>query len=71
MHNIFGNYSSDNYIKIHSTHEIDLYYSEICKALHCSNLDSIPSSKSSDGRYYIIPGFNDYVEDLPSTDRLW
>ena len=41
---------------------IDLYYSEICKALHCSSLDSIPSSKSTDSRDYIVPGFNDYVK---------
>ena len=34
-------------------HEIDLYDSEICKALHCSILDSIPSSKSSEGRDYM------------------
>ena len=33
--------------------KIDLYDSEICKALHCSILDSIPSSKSSEGRDYI------------------
>ena len=29
-------------------HEIDLFYSQICEALHCSSLDSIPSSRSSD-----------------------
>ena len=44
--------------------KIDLYYSEICNALHCSSLDSIPSSKSSDCRDYIVPEFNDYVKDL-------
>ena len=54
---------------IEHRHEIDLYYSEICKALHCSSLDSIPSSKSSDCRDYIVPGFNDYVKDLHSTAR--
>ena len=48
---------------IEHRHEIDLYYSEICKALHCSSLDSIPSSKSSD---YIVPGFNDYDSDSDS-----
>ena len=31
---------------------------------------SIPSSKSSDGRDYIVPGFNDYVKDLHSTSRF-
>ena len=50
-------------------HEIDLFYSQICEALHCSSLDSIPSSKSSDCRNYIVPGFNDYVKDLHSVAR--
>ena len=50
-------------------HEINLFYSQICEALHCSSLDSIPSSKSSDCRNYIVPGFNDYVKDLPSVAR--
>ena len=50
-------------------HEIDLFYSQICEALHCSSLDSIPSSKSSDCRSYIVPGFNDYVKDLHSVAR--
>ena len=54
---------------IEHRHEIDFYYSEICKALRCSSLDSIPSSKSSDCRDYIVPGFNDYVKDLHSTAR--
>ena len=50
-------------------HEIDLFYSQICEALHCSSLDSIPSSKSNDCRSYIVPGFNDYVKDLHSVAR--
>ena len=54
---------------IEHRHETDFYYSEICKALHCSSLDFIPSSKSSDCRDYIVPGFNDYVKDLHSTAR--
>ena len=54
---------------IEHRHEIDFCYSEICKALHCSSLDSILSSKSSDCRDYIVPGFNDYVKDLHSTAR--
>ena len=54
---------------IEHRHEIDLYYSEICKALHCSSLDSILSSKSSDCRDYIASGFNDYVKDLHITAR--
>ena len=41
----------------------------ICKALHYSGLDSIPSGKTSDGRDCIVPGFNDYVKDLYSTAR--
>ena len=57
---------------IEHRYEIDSYYSEICKALHCSSLDSIPSSKSSDCRdvVIIVPGFNDYVKDLHSSFRL-
>ena len=50
-------------------HEIDLFYSQISEALQCSSLDSIPSSKSSDCRSYIVPGFNDYVKDLHSVAR--
>ena len=50
-------------------HEIDLFYSQICEDLHCSSLDSIPSSKSSECRNYILPGFNDYVKDLHSITR--
>ena len=46
-----------------------MFYSQICEALHCSSLDSIPSSKSSDCRSYIVPGFNDYVKDLHSVAR--
>ena len=42
---------------------IDVYYSENCEALHCSSLDFIPSSKSSDSCNYIVPGFNKYVND--------
>ena len=54
---------------IEHIHEIDLYYSEICKALHCSSLDSILSSKSSDCRENTVPGFNDYIKDLHCTAR--
>ena len=50
-------------------YDIDLFYSQICEALHCSSLDSIPSSKSSYCRSYIVPGFNDYVKDLHSVAR--
>ena len=46
-----------------------MFYSQICEDLHCSSLDSIPSSKSSDCRNYILPGFNDYVKDLHSVTR--
>ena len=54
---------------IEHRHEIDLCYSEICKALHCSSLDAIPSSKSSDCRDYIVPGFDNYVKDRHGTAR--
>ena len=64
-----GGCTKVNCKSIEYRHEIDFYYSEICKALHCSSLDSIPSSKSSDCRDYIVPGFNDYVKDLHSTAR--
>ena len=33
------------------------------------DLDSIPSTKSSDCRNYIVPEFNDYVKDLHSVAR--
>ena len=53
-----------NYKFIAHRHEIDLYYSEICEALHCSSPDFIPSSKSSNSYNYIVSGFNEYVKDL-------
>ena len=50
-------------------HDNDLFYLQICETLHCSTLDSIPSSKSSDCRNYIVLRFNDYVKDLHSVTR--
>ena len=50
-------------------HEVDLFYSQICEALHCSSANSIPSSRSSDCRNCIVPGFNDYVKYLHSVAR--
>ena len=58
-----------NCISLEHRHEIDVFYSYICEVLHCSSQNSIPSSKSSDCRNYIVPGFNDYVKDLYNVAR--
>ena len=64
------NCSDINCKSIEHRHEVDTFYSQICDALQSSSSSSIPSSKSSDNRECIAPGFNDYVKDLHSTSNL-
>ena len=48
---------------------IDLLYSQICCALEQSSQKTIPSSNLRDGRYHIIPGFNEFVKELHTSAR--
>ncbi len=48
---------------VNHTHSLDTMYNDVCEVLYSASISCIPSSKCDLASQYVIPGWNDYVQE--------